>query len=179
MSLTRPELSSVKLYTKLCFHGELSSIKPESASAHPATSALLSLKLCELTETIYLHTFRNRYSACFRLVAPLQLAPTVARRTFPGNTLRPGHITNPSLSRYDREVPTNHDVGSNFGRRFMGATKVHQMGERGRNCFLRFPAVFCSLKILFSAAPNHLPCRSRTKSAKIFKNLRQGAVSPF
>ena len=37
------------------------------------------------------------------------------------------------------------------------------MGERGRNCFLQFPAV--------SAAPNHLPCRSRTKSAKIFETL--------
>ena len=45
-----------------------------------------------------------------------------------------------------------------------------KMGERGRNCFLRFPAVSCGF-LRFSAAPNHLPCRSRTRSAKIFDKL--------
>ena len=52
------------------------------------------------------------------------------------------------------------------------------MGEGGRNCFLRFSAVSCGSPQL-SAAPNRLPCRSRTKSAKICENLRQAAVSPF
>ena len=52
-------------------------------------------------------------------------------------------------------------------QRLMGETKW----EKGRNFFLRFPAVFCG--------SNHLPCRSRTKSAKICENLRQAAVSPF
>ena len=59
------------------------------------------------------------------------------------------------------------------------------MGERGQNCllrfspgscgFLRFPAVFCSSLRL----QTWLPCRSRTKSAKICESLRQAAVSPF
>ena len=54
------------------------------------------------------------------------------------------------------------------GQRLMGETKWEKGVETASSDFLRF-----------SAAPNHLPCRSRTKSAKICENLRQAAVSPF
>ena len=63
-------------------------------------------------------------------------------------------------------------------QRLMGETKWEKGAETACCDFLRFPAVSCGF-LQFSAAPNHLPCRSRTKSAKICENLRQAAVSPF
>ena len=65
-----------------------------------------------------------------------------------------------------------------FGQRLMGETKWEKGVETASCDFLRFLAVSCGF-LQFSAAPNHLPGRSRTKSSKICENLRQAAVSPF
>ena len=69
-------------------------------------------------------------------------------------------------------------LGRFVGQRLMGETKWEKGVETASCYFLRFPAVSCGF-LQFSAAPNHLPCRSRTRSAKICENLRQAAVSPF
>ena len=65
-----------------------------------------------------------------------------------------------------------------FGQRLVGETKWEKGVETASCDFLRFPAISCGF-LQFSATPNHLPCKSRTKSAKLCENLRQAAVSPF
>ena len=68
----------------------------------------------------------------------------------------------------DLSVPVCPFLSFFIGQRLMGETKWVKGVETAFRDFLRF-----------SAAPNHLPCRSRTESAKICENLRQAAVSPF
>ena len=67
---------------------------------------------------------------------------------------------------------------TNIGQHLTAGTKWEKGVETASCDFLQFPAVFCCF-LQFFAATSHIPCRSRTKSAKICENLRQAAVSPF
>ena len=63
----------------------------------------------------------------------------------------------------------HHYIIVAWAAQLMGET-TWEKGVETASCDLRFPAVSCGF-LQFSAPPNHLPCRSRTKSAKIFGKL--------